>query len=83
MRLEGLGADTMPHPTMTSRGAAADNIEELPKRNTEGELGGGIERLERQCVQGKKTVHERNDLLLGRKSFQTMNLPRKHGKIPM
>jgi len=58
---------------MTSRVTATDKIEELRRRNAEAELGGGVERLERQRAQGKKSARERIDLLLDRESFQELD----------
>lgn len=50
-----------------------EKIQELKRRNREAELGGGIERLERQHAKGKMTARERIDYLLDKDSFQEMD----------
>src|SRR5439155_1748300 len=46
-----------------------DRFEELHRRNEAAELGGGVERIERQHKAGKKTARERLELLLDKGSF--------------
>ena len=46
-----------------------DRFEELHRRNEAAELGGGVERIERQHKTGKKTARERLELLLDKGSF--------------
>jgi len=46
-----------------------DRFEELHRRNETAELGGGVERIERQHKAGKKTARERLELLLDKGSF--------------
>src|SRR5918996_212005 len=46
-----------------------ERFEELRRRHAEAQLGGGEERVRRQHKAGKKTAHERLDLLLDPASF--------------
>ncbi len=46
-----------------------DRFEELHRRNQAAELGGGVERIERQHKAGKKTARERLELLLDKGSL--------------
>src|SRR5436309_8936683 len=46
-----------------------DRFEELHRRNEAAELGGGVERIERQHKAGKKTARERLELLLDKGTF--------------
>jgi propionyl-CoA carboxylase beta chain len=57
---------------------ANDKIEELRRRNTQAELGGGEDRQKRQRAEGKKTARERIDLLLDSGSFQELDKFVKH-----
>ena len=51
----------------------AEKIKELEKRNTEAELGGGQERIDKQHAKGKMTARERVDYLLDTGSFQEID----------
>ena len=51
----------------------AEKIKELERRNTEAELGGGQERIDKQHAKGKMTARERIDYLLDTGSFQEID----------
>ena len=53
--------------------AAEDKIEDLKKRNTEAELGGGQKRIDAQHAKGKMTARERIDYLFDKGSFQEID----------
>ena len=50
-----------------------DRFDELRRRNEAAELAGGPERIARQHKAGKKTAHERIELLLDKGSFNEMD----------
>jgi propionyl-CoA carboxylase beta chain len=50
-----------------------DRLEELRRRNTEAEEGGGPERRDRQHKEGKLSARERVDLLLDEGSFEELD----------
>jgi len=58
---------------MTTHRDHADRLEELRKRNTDAEEGGGAERRERQHKEGKLSARERIDLLLDEGTFQELD----------
>ncbi|MGD8226212.1 MAG: acyl-CoA carboxylase subunit beta [Desulfobacteraceae bacterium] len=51
----------------------AEKIKELERRNTEAELGGGQDRIDKQHAKGKMTARERVDYLLDKGSFQEID----------
>jgi propionyl-CoA carboxylase beta chain len=53
--------------------ALQDRFEDLRRRNQAALLGGGVERIARQHKAGKKTAHERLELLLDKGSFAEMD----------
>jgi len=53
--------------------ALQDRLEDLRRRNQAALLGGGAERIARQHKAGKKTAHERLELLLDKGSFAEMD----------
>ncbi len=62
--------DNAPRNSSSARRA---KLEELRRRHSEAEQGGGAERLERQHQAGKKTARERIDLLLDPGSFEELD----------
>src|SRR2546428_6232377 len=59
-----------------------DRFEELHRRNEAAELGGGVERIERQHKTGEKTARERLELLLDKGSFPEVDrlvVPHRQG----
>src|SRR5579863_8223097 len=58
---------------MTVHRNHSDRLDELRRRNTEAEAGGGPERTARQHKEGKLSARERIDLLLDEGSFQELD----------
>src|ERR1700741_4360568 len=58
---------------MTNKAKSHDHIEELRRRNTEAEAGGGSERREREHKAGKLAVRERITLLLDEGTFEELD----------
>ena len=58
---------------MTAHRNHADRLEELRRRNTEAEAGGGPERTARQHKEGKLSARERIDLLLDEGTFEELD----------
>ena len=58
---------------MTEFRKHADRIEELRRRNSEAEQGGGAERRERQHKEGKLSARERIELLLDEGTFEELD----------
>jgi len=63
---------------MTVHRNHADRLEELRRRNTEAEAGGGPERTGRQHKEGKLSARERIDLLLDEGSFEELDKLVRH-----
>jgi propionyl-CoA carboxylase beta chain len=63
---------------MTTKRQKHDPIEELSRRSAEAEIGGGLERQERQHKEGKLSARERIELLLDEGSFEELDKFVKH-----
>jgi len=58
---------------MTLSGKRHDRLEELRRHNTEAEIGGGVERREKQHKEGKLAARERIELLLDEGTFEELD----------
>ena len=59
--------------TVTKQGDMYDKIHELYDRRSEVEMGGGLEKIDKQHEKGKLTARERIELLLDKGSFVELN----------